>query len=952
MKLLNTFILFLFCFILQAQNEFITTWQVSDNDSDLSIYIPANDFDFAYDYNVDFGDGTVLNNQTSSSSHTYTTAGTYTVSISGDFPKFYAISGFFSFLRHKLMTIEQWGNIQWQSMDSAFYDCYNLTINATDTPDLSNVTDMSYMFAKADLINSPSISSWDVSNISNMEGLFESALSFNQFLNNWDVSNVTNMGSMFLLTQSFNQPLNNWDVSSVTNMESMFANCEVFNQPLNNWDVSNVTDMRRMFRNNDVFSQPLDSWNTSSVTIMRRMFDTSTYNQPINSWDVSNVVNMELMFQQSNYNQPLDNWDVSNVTIMNSMFFLAQFNKPINSWDVSSVTQMLSMFSKSDFNQPLNDWNVSNVQFMNSMFSESDFNQPIGDWDVSNVISIAGMFRDTNFNQPLGNWDVSSVGGVAGNGFYSVFRLSEFNQDISSWTFNESDLGNFIENSAMDSQNYDLLLGRFVQLGLEDGYLDADGLRYCDIFTRETLINDQGWDIDNDFIGDDCNLNYISGKIRLDNDNNGCDSNDESIARLIVNTNDGQNDLSVITNDQGDYLVTVNQGNFDVEMLNLPDYFDASPILHNISFNDTNEIEDQKDFCLTANQTNEDLSIDIFPLDDAIPGFESDYEFIVENNGTQSVQNAQVTINFEDTKQSFVSASQTPSNATSNSITFTISNLPILGSEIINFTFLNVQPPALNSGDVAIITANVFPDDNDINPEDNSVNFDQIVVNSFDPNDKLVTQGEQITDEKIDEYLDYKIRFQNLGTANAINVVVTDTISDKLDWTTFQPINSSHNYRLELIDQKEINFIFKNINLPYEAIDEPGSNGHVSFKIKPKSDVQIGDIIENKAYIFFDFNLPIITNTVSTEVVDNLSTNDFADVKKIKLSPNPAKNQVEIINESNAEIQNIQLYGVNGQLIKSFDSFNIIDVSSIASGVFLLQIKTDSSTIIKRLIIR
>ena len=86
--------------------------------------------------------------------------------------------------------------------------------------------------------------------------------------------------------------------------------------------------------------------------------------------------------------------------------------------------------------------------------------------------------------------------------------------------------------------------------------------------------------------------------------------------------------------------------------------------------------------------------------------------------------------------------------------------------------------------------------------------------------------------------------------------------------------------------------------MPYEAIDEPGSNGHVSFKIKPKDNVQIGDIIENKAYIFFDFNAPIITNTVSTEIVDNLSTTDFVQAENIKLSPNPAEDQVEIINES------------------------------------------------------
>ncbi|TKS56554.1 hypothetical protein FCN74_05825 [Mesohalobacter halotolerans] len=333
----------------------------------------------------------------------------------------------------------------------------------------------------------------------------------------------------------------------------------------------------------------------------------------------------------------------------------------------------------------------------------------------------------------------------------------------------------------------------------------------------------------------------------------------------------------------------------------------------------------QKDFCVTANQTVEDLSVELFPLDDAVPGFESDYELIVENKGTTSIQNVQVTVNFENTKQSFISASQTPSTSTSNSITFTIYNLPILGSEVINFTLLNVQPPTLNSGYLVIINADVSPDNNDANPDDNSVSFDQIVVNSFDPNNKLVTQGDEITIDKTDEYLDYKIRFQNVGTANAINVVITDTISSKLDWTTFQPINSSHDYRLELVDQEEINFIFENINLPYEAIDEPGSNGHVSFKIKPKNDVQIGDIIDNKAYIFFDFNAPIITNTVSTEVVDNLNITDFEQAQQIKLSPNPAEDQVKIVHNSNIDIHNVEIFNSIGKRLKTIKNKSLLD---------------------------
>ena len=63
------------------------------------------------------------------------------------------------------------------------------------------------------------LNDWNVSNVTDMEGMFGLALSFNQPLNNWNVSNVRNMRHMFLRAESFNQSLNNWDV---TNMESMF----------------------------------------------------------------------------------------------------------------------------------------------------------------------------------------------------------------------------------------------------------------------------------------------------------------------------------------------------------------------------------------------------------------------------------------------------------------------------------------------------------------------------------------------------------------------------------------------------------------------------------------------------------------------------------------------------------------------------------------------------------
>jgi surface protein len=257
-----------------------------------------------------------------------------------------------------------------------------------------------------------SLNDWDVSNVTDMSYMFSEFEDFNQPLNNWNVSNVTDMSRMFYNCSSFNQPLNNWNVSNVTDMSRMFYNCSSFNQPLNNWNVSNVTNMYGMFSKCLSFNQPLNSWNVSNVTDMSLMFtNCSNFNQPLDSWNVSNVTNMSTMFLDcSNFNQPLDSWNVSNVTNMSNMFLdCSSFNQPLNNWNVSNVTNMSTMFYNcSSFNQPLNTWNVSNVTNMSNMFLDcSNFNQPLNTWNVSNVTDMSRMFYNcSNFNQPLNNWNL------------------------------------------------------------------------------------------------------------------------------------------------------------------------------------------------------------------------------------------------------------------------------------------------------------------------------------------------------------------------------------------------------------------------------------------------------------------------------------------------------------------------------------------------------------------
>ncbi|WP_109829684.1 BspA family leucine-rich repeat surface protein [Reichenbachiella versicolor] len=275
---------------LQAIDEydpFITRWEITKASE--SITIPTNS-DYSYDYSVDWGDGSDIETHTGNVSHTYAQSGIYTVKIAGQFPAIYFGNGDpkLSISRLSILDVISWGGIEWKTMEHAFQDCSNLKVTAIDAPDLSEVRDMSGMFAYASSFNQD-LSHWDVSKVEDMSDMFAYASSFDQDLSDWDVSKVTNMAGMFEGAISFNQPLN-WDVSSVAYMDGMFSVATSFNQPLD-WDVSSVTSMTYMFYITFSFNQPLN-WDVSSVTDMKSMFrKASSFDQDLSGWNTENVTN-------------------------------------------------------------------------------------------------------------------------------------------------------------------------------------------------------------------------------------------------------------------------------------------------------------------------------------------------------------------------------------------------------------------------------------------------------------------------------------------------------------------------------------------------------------------------------------------------------------------------------------------------------------------------------------
>lgn len=457
----------------------------------------------------------------------------------------------------------------------------------------------------------------------------------------------------------------------------------------------------------------------------------------------------------------------------------------------------------------------------------------------------------------------------------------------------------------------------------------------------------------------------ISDKIRLiafvDLNNNGSyDADEYSFAEgsFVYQINDnGSNQYGISYNGTYTIFDQTNSNSYDFSYEIKPElipYLSNNSTYNNIIINQGSGTQTLY-FPISVINTYNDVSVTILPINNPRPGFNYANTILLRNSGFNTLSG---TVTYtKDPNVSITSVSQSGITTNSEGFSYNYSNLLPNETRVID-VMMNVPTiPTVNIGDVLTNTVAVTSNANDINSTNDAFSISQIVIGAYDPNDKMESHGEQILYSTFtsQDYLYYTIRFENTGTASAINVNIEDVLDEKLDETTLSMISASHNYNLNR-NGTNLKWTFDDILLPPSIAETNIGKGYITFKVKPKPGYAIGDVIENTASIYFDFNPAIITNTFSTEFVAALELSDFR-YNTVYVSPNPATTSFEIqLKNTDEALALVTINDLVGKTIKILQSDSetqiTIDVSDLSQGIYLIEITTKNNhKLLKKLII-
>ncbi len=604
----------------------------------------------------------------------------------------------------------------------------------------------------------------------------------------------------------------------------------------------------------------------------------------------------------------------------------------------TNLTDCVSLYRMWVHNNLLMDVNLSKCTKLFELWADNN---------KLKTINLTGLLNIKNAS--LGNNELVSME-LIGTTNIDFIRLSDNNLSF-------IDLSGFVNMTGIECRGNNNLVSIFAKNG-RDEYLDIINCPNLKYICNDDIQNSQLErylaynNYTNIAVNSYCTFEpggvfyNIQGKSTFDSNSNGYDINDAKFSSLNLEITNGVQKGNVISNISGNYDIPVGQGTHTITpIIENPTYFTVSPASVSITF-PTAVSPFTQNFCVTPNGSHQDLEVTILPLVPARPGFDATYKIIFKNKGNQ-LKSGTVTLDFNDGVLDYVSSTPAITSQTVNKLVWNYVDLQPFESREITFK-LNVnspmETPPVNIDDRLSFNALVTPLIDDEKPVDNSFALRQKVVGSYDPNDKTCIEGPVITPSLIGEYVHYLIRFENTGTYPAQNIVVKDMIDlSKFDISTLVPTSSSHSYITKISDGNKVEFIFENINLPF---DNANNDGFIAFKIKTLPTLVVGDSFENEANIYFDYNFPILTNK-ATSTFKTLGTQDFEFSKYVSVYPIPATTVLNISAKSTIEIQSIAIYDVLGQLvlvIPNAEKTTSVDISILRTGNYFIKIKSDKGS--------
>ena len=385
--------------------------------------------------------------------------------------------------------------------------------------------------------------------------------------------------------------------------------------------------------------------------------------------------------------------------------------------------------------------------------------------------------------------------------------------------------------------------------------------------------------------------NLMQGTVFRDANGNGLfDNGDAPFGGVIVEEQPSGTVRS--TTAAGRYEAVTELGLRTVNLPAPPLYYTAVPAgPTTASFSTFGNLSGNHDFALQPLADQQDLRVSLTLVGRVRPGFPVRYHVTYHNVGTTPMPSGAVTLVL-DSRLTY--QSNTGGGTLSGGI-LTAPYANLLPNEMRDFEVLAQVSTQAQRNDTLTTTAQVNPLTGDLTPADNVETARDIITGSYDPNDITVNRV-RLTPTQVagGEWLEYTIRFQNVGTDTAFSVLLRDSLpASQLDLTTLQLVAMSHPATWELAEQW-LTVQFADIRLPHQAANALGSQGFVRFRVRPRPTLVLGEVVPNRAAIYFDFNAPVITNTATTTVALPAGVRATAATLPAVVWPNPATDQLHV----------------------------------------------------------